>query len=316
MLDPDRYDDVAEAFDRYAERTVFPVTECLMEMTGARAGHVLLDVACGSGIVSRRAAAIVGPTGRTVGIDLSPGQIRVAAERARALGHHWSEFRVMDAMRLELADASFDVVVAQFPHFPDRARCIAEMFRVLKPGGAFAIANGGGGAPRWPLANAPEPSPVPPEAALDGLFAACLEERFPELAGATAGFAPGPRPPVEEELRQAGFAGIQRWSYSYLAPFTSVAEVLEFQCLSTSRYRMARSRLDPTRVRAFEAEYHRRAAPILARFGVVGLTSGALFGVGTRPPAGERQDAGARQTIPEPATEAHDGRVQGGADHA
>lgn len=283
MLDPDRYDEVAAAFDRYGERTVFPITECLMEMTGVRDGQTVLDVACGSGIVARRAAAIVGPSGHIIGIDLSPGQIRVAQERSRAMGYHWSEFLVMDALRLELADASFDVVVAQFPHLPDRARCISEMCRVLKPGGAFAIGNGGGDAPVWPLANAPDAGGVPPEARLDSLFPHCFQEHFPELADGAAGSAPGPRDRLRDELRQAGFEQIGLWSYAYTAPFASVEETFEWQSLRTSRYRMARYRFDRERVKAFEADYRTRAEPTFDRFGCAGLTSGALFGTGIRP---------------------------------
>jgi hypothetical protein len=67
VRDPDRSDDVAEVFDRYSERTVLPITECLIEMTRMSIGphelmsigqHVL-DIACGSGIVTRRAAIVV-----------------------------------------------------------------------------------------------------------------------------------------------------------------------------------------------------------------------------------------------------------------
>ena len=286
MLDPDRYDLVAAAFDRYAERTVFPITECLMEMTGVRVGDSVLDVACGSGIVSRRAAAIVGPGGRVTGIDLSPGQIGVARERSRAQGYHWNEFLVMDALRLEFADAGFDVVVAQFPHLPDRARCIAEMFRVLKPGGAFAIGNGGGGAPVWPLANAPAPQDMPSEARLDSLFQCCLQDHFPELTDGNVGSAPASRDSLRDELEQAGFECIDLWSYAYSAPLATIEETFELQSVRNSRYRIARDRLDRERVKAFETDYRSRAEPTFDRFGFAGLTSGALFGTGIRPHAG------------------------------
>ncbi len=283
MLDPDRYDDVAAAFDRYAERTVFPLTECLMEMTGVHEGQAVLDVACGSGIVSRRAAAIVGPGGRVVGIDLSPGQIGVARERSKALGYDWNDFRVMDALCLEFPDASFDVVVAQFPHLPDREACLAEMFRVLKPGGSFAIGNGGGKAPVWPLRKVPEPSNSVPEARVEAIFQSCLEDHFPELLDSDRGSAPAPRDALRDELVLAGFERIALWSYAYAASFTSVEETFELQCLRNSRYRMARGRLDQAAVSAFEADYRNRAAPTFDRFGFASVTSGALFGTGIRP---------------------------------
>ncbi len=141
--DPDRYDDAAETFDRYTERTGGPLTECFVEMTEMRVGMHTLDVACGSGIATRRAAEEVGPAGRAVGIDLSPGQIRVARSR----GPEWVEYFVMDAMALEFPDGSFDAVTARYPHFPDRAGALAEMARLLRPGGRVAICHGGGSGP-------------------------------------------------------------------------------------------------------------------------------------------------------------------------
>ena len=132
--DPDRYDEVAETFDRYSERTGGPLTECFVEMTEMRAGLHTLDVACGSGIATRRAAEAVGPNGRTVGIDLSPGQVRVARSR----GPDRIEYIVMDAMSLDFPDRSFDVVTARYPHFPGRAGALREISRVLRPAGRIA----------------------------------------------------------------------------------------------------------------------------------------------------------------------------------
>jgi SAM-dependent methyltransferase len=285
MLDPDRYDEVAEVFDRYSERTGFPITECLMEMTRVSGGDRLLDVACGSGIVTRRAAALIREAGKAVGIDLSPNQIRVARKRARAAGYSWIDFTVMDALELAFADGSFDVVVAQFPHLPDRARCIGEMFRVLKPGGRFAICNGGGGAPTWPLTNAPPPTKIPPGAVMDGFFRLCLAEHFPALQAGTAGNAPvhavNPQDTLRGELEAAGFDSISLWSYAYTAPFDTAEAVFEWESIRTSAYRM-RTDLDPARVEAFRQHYLREARERRDPHGVLGLTTGALFGVGLK----------------------------------
>jgi SAM-dependent methyltransferase len=286
MLDTDRYDAVAAAFDRYSERTGFPITECLMEMTRVSAGQRVLDVACGSGIVARRAAALVTETGTAVGIDLSPGQIGVARQRAQSDARHRIEFLVMDAMNLAFPDDFFDVVLAQFPHFPDRGRCIGEMLRVLRPGGRFAIGNGGGGAPIWPLTHAPLSAHIPKEAVLDGLFRACLAKRFPTLMAGRAGSAPvasaDPLALLRGELETAGLAEIALWSYAYTAPFHTAEEALEWESIRTSPCRM-RTDLDPAQVSALQEEYLREARERLERFGILGLTTGALFGVGAKP---------------------------------
>jgi SAM-dependent methyltransferase len=287
LLDPDLYDDIAESFDRYSERCVFPITECLMEMSGVRTGETLLDVACGSGIVTCRAAALVGPTGQAIGIDLSPGQIRVATRKAQAQKYHWTQFRIMDALQLEFADDSFDIVVAQFPHLPDRSRCLAEMFRVLKPGGRFAICNGGSGAPIWPLHNAPAPAEIPTAAIIDGLFRSCLGAHVPQLELAWAGNAPtqvaDPHAALTNELERAGFGDIALWSYAYTAPFYTADDACAWEGVRISPYRMHKAKLDPVQVHAFEQEYLRQVQAKLDQYGVVGLTTAALFGVGAKP---------------------------------
>jgi len=287
MRDPDQYDDVAELFDRYSERTVLPITACLLEMTQLSIGQRVLDVACGSGIVTRRAAAVVGETGRAVGIDLSPGQIRVATYRSEEQGYDWSAFSVMDALRLGFADNSFDAVVAQFPHLPDRTRCIGEMFRVLKPGGRFAICNGGGSLSPWPLTQAPAQADIPPGAVVDGLFRLCLSQHFPHVMARPAGNAPPsqgtPHVVLRGELEQAGFKEINLWSYAYTAPFASAEEVFEWESVRTSPYRMCRCDLDSDRVMAFKHDYLAQARIKRDRYGVLGLTTEALFGVGSKP---------------------------------
>jgi len=286
MRDPDRYDDVAELFDCYSERAVLPITACLLEMTQLSIGQRVLDVACGSGIVTRRAAAVVGETGRAVGIDLSPGQIRVATYRSEEQGYDWSAFSVMDALRLGFANDSFDVVVAQFPHLPDRTRCIGEMFRVLKSGGRFAICNGGGGATPWPLTQEPAQADIPAGGVVDGLFRLCLSEHFSHVMARPAGNAPpsqdDPHVALRRELEQAGFKEISLWSYAYTAPFATAEEVFEWESVRTSPYRMCKPDLDPDSVMAFKHDYLRKARVKRDQYGALGLTTEALFGVGSK----------------------------------
>ncbi len=105
--------------------------------TGIRAGDRVLDVACGTGVVTREALRRVGPGGRVAGLDANAGMIAVARERGRDIA--WHEGR---AESLPFPDASFDAVVSQFGlmFFADRAGALAEMRRVLRPGGPLAVA--------------------------------------------------------------------------------------------------------------------------------------------------------------------------------
>ena len=100
---------------------------------GARA----LDVACGTGVLTRELAPAVGPGLRPVGLDISPGMLAVASSISPEI-----EWRHGDANQLPFADASFDRVLCQFGlmFFDDPVRALAEMLRVLKPGGRLAVA--------------------------------------------------------------------------------------------------------------------------------------------------------------------------------
>jgi ubiquinone/menaquinone biosynthesis C-methylase UbiE len=102
---------------------------------------VLLDVGCGTGAAVRDAAPNVS---RAVGFDLSPGMIAQAEERARAGGIGNVEFRVGDVSgRLPFEDGAFNALVCTtaFHHFPKPPDTIAEMSRVLAPGGRLVIAD-------------------------------------------------------------------------------------------------------------------------------------------------------------------------------
>ena len=102
-------------------------------------GSRVLDVGCGIGGSARILARDYGF--EVLGISISPGQI----ERARQLTPAGlpCRFALMDALALELADASFDAVwtVEAGPHMPDKQRFADELLRVLKPGGLLAVAD-------------------------------------------------------------------------------------------------------------------------------------------------------------------------------
>jgi ubiquinone/menaquinone biosynthesis C-methylase UbiE len=100
-------------------------------------GQRALDVACGTGVLARQAAARVGPTGFVAGLDLNPGMLAVAEQLAPAV-----EWRQGAAESLPYADNAFDAVVSQFGlmFFRDPIQSLREMWRVLAPGGRLAVA--------------------------------------------------------------------------------------------------------------------------------------------------------------------------------
>ena len=141
------YDEVTDPFDRYTERFNGNIAARLVERAALAPGECVLDVGSGTGVVTFKAAAAVGPGGRVVGIDLSDGMLAKArAKAARRAGGAGIEFVKGDAEALQFADASFDCVVSLFAlrHFPHPDVALAQMRRVLKPGGRAIVAVGSG----------------------------------------------------------------------------------------------------------------------------------------------------------------------------
>ncbi len=105
-------------------------------------GQRVLDVACGPGTVTFLAAARVGPAGAVYGIDLSTGQLDHARLHRATDGWQNVIFREMDAEALEFAGATFDAVLCSFgiQFFPRADVFLAEVLRVLVPGGRIAVA--------------------------------------------------------------------------------------------------------------------------------------------------------------------------------
>lgn len=99
-------------------------------------GQRVLDAACGTGIVARRANEHVGNDGDVVGLDLNPSMIEVARQIRPDL-----QWREGDVTNLPFDDESFDVVLCQaaLMFVPEPVAALREMHRVLRPGGKLAV---------------------------------------------------------------------------------------------------------------------------------------------------------------------------------
>ena len=109
------------------------------EALAASPGERILDVGCGPGFYCVELAADVGSSGSVVGVDSSPAMLELAARRCA--GHEGVELRRGDAVALPVDDASVDgaLCVQVLEYIPDPTVALAEMHRVLRPGGRVVV---------------------------------------------------------------------------------------------------------------------------------------------------------------------------------
>jgi len=138
-----QWEEAAEAWHRWGPTLrswLGPATDRMLDLARVSRGARVLDVAAGAGDQTSMIAERVGPEGHVLATDLSPAILEFARADARAAGFTQVETRAMDGENLDLADASFDVAVSRVGliYFPDQSRAMAEIHRVLAPGGRFA----------------------------------------------------------------------------------------------------------------------------------------------------------------------------------
>ena len=130
-----------DSYERYQVPSVFgPLAELFLRHVELRKGQRVLDVACGTGVVARQAAGMLGSAGLVVGVDLNAGMLKIAAANALEAGAA-IEWREGDAADLPCNDEEFDVVLCQqgLQFIPNKAAALSEMQRVLKPGGLVGL---------------------------------------------------------------------------------------------------------------------------------------------------------------------------------
>lgn len=129
---------IPENYDRYLGPVIFePYASDMVERLNVSEGASVLELACGTGILTRRLRDRLPPGVRFVATDLNEAMMAYAAQKFR-LGEA-VEWKQADASDLPFADQSFNAVVCQFGlmFVPDKEKAICEAYRVLKSGGTF-----------------------------------------------------------------------------------------------------------------------------------------------------------------------------------
>lgn len=119
-----------------------PFRERTLRHAALKPGELVLDVGCGTGVLTRLAAESLGKNGHVIGIDPAQRMISVARENA-AIEKNQAEFRLSVIENLPFEDNSFDCVLSSFMihHLPPDIKItgLTEVYRVLKPGGRLLV---------------------------------------------------------------------------------------------------------------------------------------------------------------------------------
>jgi SAM-dependent methyltransferase len=214
-----------------------------------RPGEVVVDLGCGGGLDVFLAAAKVGPSGRAIGIDMTPEMLALARQNA-AKGNNGQgfpnvEFHQATIDRLPLPDASVDCVISNcvINLAPDKPAVFREIARVLKPGGRLAVSD------------IALKKPLPTEIGQDVMaYVGCI-------AGAV---------PIEEyrrQLTEAGFAAVEVIDTG--ADLNAYAKVENQRgCCSSAATSLPMAEAGCGPARPGDDSLHRRLMDLLQRYNV------------------------------------------------
>lgn len=231
------WDRASTCYEQYWQQQLQPAIDTLLDLACLQPGEHVIDVACGTGMVTLPAAASVAPTGRVLATDLSPKMVADVATRAAALGVTNLTAECRDAEQLG-EHAPFDVALCSLGlmYVPDPPAAARELHRVIRPGGRTVVSVWGersncGWAELFPIVDARVSSDVCP------MF-----------------FALGAPGALGRTLERAGFVDVESTRLSVELTYANDAEALGAAFLG-GPVALAYSRFDDQARRSAHAEY-------------------------------------------------------------
>lgn len=194
------------------------VSDRLVALAEIQSGQRILDVATGIGEPAVTAARKIGPTGWVVATDQAPQMLAVAQERAAGKGLQNIEFLEMDGEVLDLPEDGFDAILCRWGlmFFPERAKALARMARLLAPNGRLAAAT-------WD---------IPPKVPMISLAMGVVQRELqlpPPPVKAPGPFSLADARALERQFTQAGFTDVHSERLTVPFEFPSVEDYVGFQ---------------------------------------------------------------------------------------
>jgi ubiquinone/menaquinone biosynthesis C-methylase UbiE len=246
---------------------MIPGTQALLAYAKPKLGERVLDVACGTGIVARTIAPLVGNSGAVTAIDLNPGMVAYARSLPAPSGAV-IDWREGDVQALPLPDQSFDLVVSNqgFQFFPDKVTALREIYRVLVLGGRVAVN----------VQQSLEHNPIYQK------FNAVLTTHLnvPALA---APFAFGEVESLRAVLTEAGFKDVQVISITHEIRFPSVDIFLQASIIGSAAVLPVLAKLDADAKQRLLDQIRVEMTPTLAPYvkdGMLVMPLAANIGMG------------------------------------
>ena len=131
------WDKAAVYYENAWQQQLKPAHDALFDFANIQQGQKIIDIACGTGLMSFRAAAATGSTGFVLGTDISDKMIEIAENASKENNMGNTRFERMDAEELKINDDEFDVAICALGlmYAPGPVNALKEMYRVLKKGG-------------------------------------------------------------------------------------------------------------------------------------------------------------------------------------